>query len=777
MFTGCTDQTSSVDRHMEKGRAFLEAGKYSKAHIEFKNVLQIDQKHAEAYVLLGKSEEGNKNWRRALISYSEATRLAPKNIEAHARLGRMYQISGDINAATRQMEIILSIDNENYDGLMLKAVLFAQRKKNKEAIGVVSNILLVHPDKREAIALLANIYTWQNNLNKAVDVLSTGLSYKKDNIQLLLQLAQVYVAALKMDEAENILSRVILIEPENMQHRVNLSTFYVKRNRVEEAENVLRQAIKEKPDDENRYLLLVSFLVANKSSLIAEAELINFINSMPESTKLRSALVDLYDRNSKTEQAINEHKEIIRRGILTPDAMKSRKSLAALLLRERRQAEAHIYIDEVLNENPDDYDALLLKGKLALSVHDLPAAITLFRRVLKDQPDSFKVVNILAASHMRNNEPAMAKKVMQRFLDLIPKNITAMLTLAKYMIQDADYDAALDQLNRALVISKSNILALQLKVSALAGKQDNKAALELLAQIQKLYPDNVENYKLFGDLYFKLGKYSLAIGAYENALKKSGKQLPYMASITKVYLKQNKPDKAIDRINQQFSASSDLAVLHELLAEVYIYAKQYDKAEASLDIAIKLKPGWNLLYTTLAKLQFNQGNKPAAVNTYTLGLKMIPDDERLSTELADIYESHYEYDKAIALYEAVLINNHSNLLAANNLASILVNHKENQVDLKRAKELAARFEASKNPVYLDTLGWVLYKTGNMKKAIELLNKAVKAAPTVPHFNYHLGMAYHALRDPLARKYLAAALESNLKFPGRREAEMVMQRLN
>ena len=672
---GCTDQKLSVDSHMKKGRVFLEEGNYKKARIEFKNVLQVDHEYTEAYILLGEAEEGEKNWRNAFANYIKAIELAPRNIEAHIRLGRMYQLMGDLDAATRHMKSALSINADNYDALMLKAVLLTKKKKGNEAVDVFSHILLKHPGNREAVALLANIYISQSKLNKAIELLDVGLSHNKNNVQLLLQLAQVYVAVLKMDEAEDILSKVISIEPDEIQHRFNLSSFYVRNGRVEDAENVLRQLIKENPDDERRYLKLVDFLADNKSSLEAEEELIYFINSMPESTALRLALAGLYDRNSKAEQAIKEYKEVIRLGILTLDAISSRKLLAALLLRESRLPEANKYIDEVLNENSSDSDALIIKGKLALSVHDTVTAITSFRGAIKNQPDSLEIASLLAASHMMNNETAMARETMQRFLDLMPKNITAMLTLAQYMIQGADYDAALDQIDRILTVSKSNILALQLKVSVLTAKQDNEAALKLLVQIKELYPENVENYKQLGDLYSRLGKYPLAINAYEQALKKSGKQLPYMASITKVYLDQNKPDKAIDRINRQFSASSDLAVLHELLAEVYLYAKQYEKAKASLDAAIKLKPGWNLLYSTLAKIHFGQGDKPSAVNTYKLGLQKIPDDERLSTELADIYENHYAFDEAIALYKTVLLKNPNNRPVANNLASILVNHK------------------------------------------------------------------------------------------------------
>ena len=199
--------------------------------------------------------------------YSNLLKIA-QSISKKSRISFALGLMGDLDAATRHMKSALSINADNYDALMLKAVLLTKKKKGNEAVDVFSHILLKHPGNREAVALLANIYISQSKLNKAIELLDVGLSHNKNNVQLLLQLAQVYVAVLKMDEAEDILSKVISIEPDEIQHRFNLSSFYVRNGRVEDAENVLRQLIKENPDDERRYLKLVDFLADNKSLIL-----------------------------------------------------------------------------------------------------------------------------------------------------------------------------------------------------------------------------------------------------------------------------------------------------------------------------------------------------------------------------------------------------------------------------------------------------------------------------------------------------------------------------
>ena len=155
--------------------------------------------------------------------------------------------------------------------------------------------------------------------------------------------------------------------------------------------------------------------------------------------------------------------------------------------------------------------------------------------------------------------------------------------------------------------------------------------------------------------------------------------------------------------------------------------------------------------------------------TYKKGLKAIQNDQRLATELADLYEKQKKYSEAVKLYESVLENNPDNELAINNLASILTQHIGDEKSLAHAMKLAKRFEYSDQPVYIDTLGWIYYKTGDAKKASDLLSRAVELAPKVPHFNYHLGMALFKLGDPRTKVYLSNALQSDLKFPGRENA--------
>jgi len=219
----------------------------------------------------------------------------------------------------------------------------------------------------------------------------------------------------------------------------------------------------------------------------------------------------------------------------------------------------------------------------------------------------------------------------------------------------------------------------------------------------------------------------------------------------------------------------DLAIAHELLGEVYLSQKQFVEAEKSLRKASEINPKWNTPYLSLAKLHAVQNDMPGAIKSLESGLKAVPDDVQLLLTLASTQESSRDYSGAISSYEQLLKTNSGSELAANNLASLLVDQKGDASSLKRARELVARFESSRQPAFVDTLGWVHYKSGEYDKAVTLLKKATEMAPQVPIFQYHLGMAYNGKGDKKSAKiWLAKALDGKQEFPGSQEARETLK---
>jgi len=773
--SGCGGEEARKASFLEKGKTYLAEGNYDKAKIEFKNVLQIDPKYAEGYYMMGLLEEKRQNLRPAFANYKKATELDPTDIKAQAKLGKFYLISGNIDKAKETLATIVALDPQSIEGKLLKLIIMA-RTEDKSVIPYANELIEQDPTQVDAIRILAALYMKDEKQDKAITILKKGIDINPDNKGLRRHLATVYAKSKDFDNTEKVLQDIISLDPENLSSHINLALFYSQLNKLDKAENQFRKIISLQPNNEEGYLLLTEFQARRRSVKEAEKTLLSAIEKNPKLFNLRFALARLY-KAIKSNKEMDVYHEIIKLGGSEPEGLKARNELAKIALSKKDLDVAGQLINEVLDNNPRDNDALLIKGKIAFLQKDYDGAISTFRTVIKEQPGLVEAVTLLTSAHFQNNEPELAKEVLRRGIDSAPDNPEMYINYAYYLEKSGETEAAEKIIDELLKISPKHIDALKAKVKFAVARQDMDEVRTRIEKIRTAYPENPEGYQQMGDYYAANKQYKKAFEEYESALKRSKTLLPALASITKLHLLQKQYSKAVARLNKTLEKQPENAIPHELLGEVYIAQKKFAKAEKEIRKAIDINNKWPLPYTSLASLYLAQKDIDGAIRVYQKALEALPKDTQIMAKLAQIYERQADYEKAMRIYENILAIEPDSALAANNLAATLADKIGDPASLQRAKKLAMRFEKSTNPGFLDTIGWIYYKTGEHKKAVPILEKVVEKAANVPIFQYHMGMAYFKTGNKVAAKtHLNKALEGGKKFQGRKEAEQVMKSL-
>ena len=105
----------------------------------------------------------------------------------------------------------------------------------------------------------------------------------------------------------------------------------------------------------------------------------------------------------------------------------------------------------------------------------------------------------------------------------------------------------------------------------------------------------------------------------------------------------------------------------------------------------------------------------------------IPPD-RVDQEVAALYAACNRSRQQLQDISARVARGPGNDLAANNLASVLLDTRDDKASFEQARKIAQRFERSPNPAYLDSLGWAHFRLGDYAQAIPLLQKAAERAP-------------------------------------------------
>ncbi len=242
-------------------------------------------------------------------------------------------------------------------------------------------------------------------------------------------------------------------------------------------------------------------------------------------------------------------------------------------------------------------------------------------------------------------------------------------------------------------------------------------------------------------------------------------------------LTQQHADQAIARLDKLIARFPNNALVRNLKGEALANLKRTDLAIASFREAIALSPGWAVPYRSMAATESAAGRNEDAIKALQDGIKASNDAPQLMSDLAELYERIGRPDAAIAVYENLLKADADSAAAANNLAMLLVTYRSDKPSLDRARSLTERFASSRNPAFIDTWGWVLYKRGEYADAVTALQKAVDKAPHAPVLLYHLAMAQlkSGARDS-ARTNLDQALKSGAAFAGNDEAKRTLEEL-
>lgn len=776
---------------MQRANVFFADENYEKARVELKNVIQIDPKSAGAYNLLGQVEEGARNLRKAVASYSHAIELSPDYLAPRIRLGRFYLRQAASARAANQDELENSyietvreqvdaaqrIAPEHIDTRVLSASFLAYQGKDDEAIAILARVLKTAPENIDARLLLSRVYRHKNNIREAEAVLVEGRELQPAHVGIRVELAAFYEQQKRLDEATGVMREVIQLDPREMAYRKTLAYYYLRQQQPEKAEQTYREAIAAAPGEISRYLAYADFIHQQKSPAAAIAYLEQHTELAADTDKaIAFKLADFYRQAEENEQAIAVLENIAETSKHDLAGMRARKQLISLHLAGGEESHARRLIDEVLAENPNDHEVILLKAGILKREKNYNAAIALYRSALKDQPDSIAILHQLAQTHLLNGETELAGDLLKRAVKTEPDNVSAHTELARFLLASGEPRLALEQIDRGLETAPGNIDAIIMKTDILMRQGKIAEVTALLDQLKKLAPDNAQGWFRMGRIYKFENNKEKARQEFITAWQKDPDSIDLLAELTDMEITLGKTDEAKARLGAILEKQPQHPAAHKFLAMVYLFEKQVDRAEKELLLQLQQDPADVAALLQLAGIQLGRGNINQAAAYYSKGLQLAPDNIEILTGLAGIRLAQRRYDDAITLYQQALAVQPDNAAVINNLAMILVDNKSDPASLSSALQLIQSAKQKEHPALQDTLGWIYYRMGEYDQARAALQKAVTRAPGIPTFHYHLAMvAIKQGNNELAKKHLQKALTLG-NFPQRNAAASALDAL-
>jgi cellulose synthase operon protein C len=765
-------------QYRARAQEYLEVGNYPKVRVALRNVLKIDPKDADAYFLFAQVEEKEKNWRNAVSLYQEVVQLVPDHTAALITLAKYYLEARLTEEVVVTADKVLAKDPQHPQAKALKIAVLAIGGQLADALTGAEALRSKFPTEPDVAILLATLQGQQQRYRDAEVTLQRALDAHPKDMDLLNNLNTILTQAKDMAGAERVARRMIDTEPTQFDHRLRLARLFDTQGAHEKAEKVLREAIALDPNSEERRLLLADFLSARQNQRAAEQALLEAVAQLPHSAKIQFGLAALYLKSGQEEKAREQYASVVKDYKEKPSGLEAKVKLAEMDLAAGKQGEAERQVQEVLKENPRSSDGLVLLGRMALAKRSGKDAVQAFRTVLHDQPELATVHFLLGQAYLLTGESNLAKESFEHAVSLYPGQVDARRSLAALDSQSGRHQQARARLDDLLKQRPNDVAALDMLMMLDLVTKNWVEAEHTLNRLRALLKDSAVVFMAEGRLREAQQQFDKASAAYERAMALAPNDPDTLLSLVKLDIAQGHADRAKTRLDAVLATRPDHLFGHGLLGEVLALSGHAQEADIQFREASRINPKWIAPWLAWGGLWLSQKESDQAVQVIQAGLKANPDSEELHMLLASAYSGQGQIDHAIAAYDGALRLNPRNVLAANNLAVLLVDYKGDPQNLQKAFALSRDFEKeAPHPLFLDTLGWVRFKMGQHEDALRLMKDAVAKSPATPTLNYHLGMAfYQSGKKAEARAYLSKALKSAETFQGRQEAEQILSQV-
>ena len=462
---------------------------------------------------------------------------------------------------------------------------------------------------------------------------------------------------------------------------------------------------------------------------------------------------------NKTSEATELLQTLANTGSTSERKVSAQVRLAGLYLSKGNAAAAEPIIAGILEKDRKNVGALRLRAAINIDKGQIDAAVSDLREALNEQPKSSELLMLLAVAYERGGKNELADRQYADALKSSASNPDVALQYVAFLQRRGDASHAEDVLTEVSGRYPSNLKVLSSLGQLRLSRQNWAGALAVADSVAKLNDGRVLADQIRASALAGQNKIDESIAVLEDAHKAAPDSVQPVLALVSAYVKQGKADKAVamlQDIRKKFPNNAQILVL---IGQTKAAQKKDAEAVQAFGDAIAAQPKDPAGYSALSDFYTNQKNYDGAGKVLQAALKELPANVNLRLAAAGLKVVTGDHNAAIADYDAILKDQPNSAVAVNNLVSLMLDYRTDKASLDRATTLADALKGTTLPQFQDTYGWALYRKGDYKGAISILEAAVAKLPDLAAARYHLGMSYAAGSQPeKAAEQLKKALD-------------------
>jgi tetratricopeptide (TPR) repeat protein len=657
----------------------------------------------------------------ARIRLFKAADLLPKDPQVYYELAEIFVALQRFDKAVEYYNETINKDPAHKNARLHLAALYLAGRSFEQAENHIVKLTELYPNDDEIIVAQAGLESSaRKNYTKSKELLRNVLARNPDQVSALVGMASISMAEENMKEAEEFLLRAAKIDPKNVSIQTVLADIFARQGRVDEAQEMIEKIVKENPTKSDFRYGLAEFLL----------------------------------RRGLTDKASVEYEEILKRD---PKNVEARERLYDIYLAYRRTDDAKKLAEDLKKADPDGPGSEYFMGRNAELNGKTEEALVLYQKARPGLPTFSPIHRRLGFIMIAKGDVTAGLQHLNEAIAANPVDVEARLALAQNALYNRKFSEASEHVDQILRVYPKQLGAniIRADVALIEGNSD---------RARGVYQFLIDTFPNAPTGYFKMALLEEREKNYEKAIELLKKTLSFdMGVLAPV-------QQLVDVVTKQYGLARTISELKALLEDSQNSKPEYKLALGSVTMndtldpdrlakarkyfteSVEERPDLLGAYFALAVIDQQEGNTEAAIANYRTLVAKNPKHVPSHMLLGITLERTGKFKEAVEAYKHLLKLQPRFGPACNNLAWILAENLNSELDYALELAQTAKQIMPNEAAVTDTLGWVHYKKGSYKAAEAFLKEAVTQAKTInkeivdPQILMHLATTQKALNQ-------------------------------
>ena len=435
---------------------------------------------------------------------------------------------------------------------------------------------------------------------------------------------------------------------------------------------------------------LAKIHLSNGDQTSASLLLEKAIEINPENKWYKIMLAQIYQQTKQYDKAAKLYGKLYEEN---PDEMENLEYLylkAGMFSAEKKYDDAIAAFDLLESKLGFNEQVIMAKEQVYVSAGNTEKAAAEINKLIEFDPEDTRYYGLMADMYLDSGDSVKSLEYYNKILQIDPGNGFVHFSLAEYYRKMKDPDKAYEHVregfkNKELQIETKLQMFLMLTGDSTQSQITEKQTNELLGLLRAMYPDDYRVKALYAD----------------------------------VLLQNNQLEEARIQMRSILDSKKDDYMIWERLMYTDNDLLDFESLYTDSKAAIELFPSQPSLYALHAVACLQKKLYPETLSILAEGEKYLEKNNPMKVQFelykAEAYYNLNKMEEAFNAFDEVIKLDPDNYMALNNYAYYLSIRNE---DLEKAARMSGKTvqENPRNPTYLDTYAWVLFKQKDYKMA-------------------------------------------------------------